>query len=217
MIHDPVLTTQGGVTLIGGGAVAGADLAQALARAPVLVAADGGADRALVLGHTPRAVIGDFDSISDAARTTLAGRLHPVAEQDSTDFEKCLQRIRADFLVAVGFAGGRLDHALAALSVMVRRPERVVMLTAEEVVFRAPARLALDLPTGTRVSLYPMGPVSGRSDGLRWPIDGLVLSPAGRVGTSNAALGPVRLAVTGPLLVMLPRACLDTAIGAICA
>jgi thiamine pyrophosphokinase len=39
----------------------------------------------------PEAVIGDFDSIRPAARTALPpDRLHPIAEQDTTDFDKAL-------------------------------------------------------------------------------------------------------------------------------
>ena len=64
-----------GVTLAGGGPFGAALLARALALAPVIVGADGGADRLLRLGAEPTAVIGDFDSISATARARLAGRL----------------------------------------------------------------------------------------------------------------------------------------------
>lgn len=212
----PLLATSGGVTLVGGGIADPDDLALALTHAPRLVAADSGADAVLATGRLPELVIGDLDSISAPARARLADRLHHVAEQDSTDFEKCLQRIVASHVVAVGFAGARLDHTLAALSVMARRPgQRILMLTEAEVVFRAPPRLSLDLPPGRLVSLFPMGPVAGRSTGLVWPIEGLDFAPAGRVGTSNAATGLVTLEVEGALLVMLPKADLPLALAAL--
>lgn len=213
----PVLTAAGGVTLVGGGAVTPADWAEALPLAPVVVAADSGADAALAAGQVPAAVIGDFDSISDAACAAIpAGRLHRIDEQDSTDFEKCLTRIAAPFIVAIGFAGPRLDHTLAALTVMARVPGPPVLLLAEaDVAFVAPPRLSLPLAAGTRVSLWPMGPVRGTGNGLRWPIEGIGFAPAGRVGTSNEATGPVTLALDGPMLVLLPRACLRTALGAL--
>ena len=211
----PLLVTPGGVTLVGGGVTDPGDLALALAHAPRLVAADSGADAVLAAGHLPEWVIGDLDSISAPARARLADRLHPVAEQDSTDFEKCLQRIVAAHVIAVGFAGVRLDHTLAALSVMARRPgQRILMLTEAEVVFRAPPRLALDLPPGQLVSLFPMGPVRGRSTGLVWPIEGLDFAPDARVGTSNASTGPVTLEIEGAMLVMLPKACLPLVLAA---
>lgn len=213
----PVVATPGGVTLIGGGLVTDADLDEAVALAPVVVAADSGADRALARGLEPVAVIGDFDSISAAARAAIpTARQHPIAEQDSTDFEKCLRRTRARFIIAAGFAGPRLDHTLAVLSAMARIPAPPVLLLADaDLAFLAPPRLALPLEPGTRVSLWPLGPVAGESTGLRWPIAGIDFAPTGLVGTSNEATGPVTLAVEGPLLVLLPRRLLRLALAAL--
>lgn len=206
-----------GVTVIGGGAVAPADLEQALAVAPLLVAADGGADRALSLGQPPDWVIGDMDSISAPARRLIpAERVLEISEQDSTDFAKCLGRIDAPLIMTVGFAGLRLDHTLAALTVMARpHGARVVMLAPEDVVMLCPPRLTLPLMPGTRVSLFPMGPARGTSQGLEWPIDGIDFAPGGRVGTSNRALGLVSLRMEGPMLIMLPRGCLGTVLTAL--
>ena len=213
----PIIRTAGGVTLIGGGDVAADDVAAAHAIAPMLMAADSGADAALALGLMPDAVVGDFDSIGGAARAAIpAERLHRIAEQDSTDFDKCLRNIDAGFVLALGFAGPRLDHALAVMSTLCRwSGPPCLVIGAADVVFAAPPRLALDLPAGTRVSLMPFGPVAGTSEGLRWPVDGVALSPVERVGTSNEATGPVRLALDGPCLVILPKAHLRAALAAI--
>lgn len=213
----PALRSAGGVTVIGGGAVSQADLAEALEAAPLLVAADGGADRALALGRMPDLVIGDLDSLTPEARRLIAAdRILHVAEQDSTDFAKCLQRIEAPFVIAVGFTGLRLDHTLAALTVMAgHRACPVLLLGSDDVVFLAPPVLRLPLGAGTRVSLYPMGPVRGSSAGLEWPIDGIEMAPGGRVGTSNRATGEVTLRSEGPLLVMLPRDSLGVALSAL--
>lgn len=213
----PLVISDRGVTVIGGGAVAPADLDLALGVAPGLVAADGGADRALALGHPPDWVIGDLDSISAAAlRLIPAERVHHVAEQDSTDFTKCLTRIAAPFVMAVGFSGRRLDHTLAALTTManVARPP-VILVAAEDLVFLAPPRVTLPLMPGTRVSLYPMGPARGTSTGLEWPIEGIEFTPGGRVGTSNLARGLVTLRIEGKMLVMLPRDTLATVMTAL--
>lgn len=196
-----------GVTLIGGGAVTAGDLAAALALAPRLVAADGGADAALALGAVPEAVIGDMDSLSDAGRQALGdARIHRIAEQNSTDFAKALRNIDAPFVIAVGFAGKRLDHMLAALNSMARHQgSPVVMLAHEDLVFRLPPSLDLPLAPGTRVSLFPLGPARGRSTGLEWPIDGIEFAPDARTGTSNRATGPVSLQIEGVMLALLPR------------
>ena len=108
-----MLASRQPVTLIGGGPVPRADLDAALRLAPVIAAADRGADIALGFGLMPGAVWGDLDSISEAARKAIPReRLHLVAEQESTDFEKCLARIQAPLVLAIGFSGGRQDHFL---------------------------------------------------------------------------------------------------------
>ena len=199
------------VTLVGGGDIAPTDLETALALAPFLVAADGGAGAILRAGHVPRAVIGDFDSLSTTDRAALPPEvLHPIAEQDSTDFDKALRNIAAPVVLAVGFLGGRLDHQLAGFSTLLRFPDRpCVMIGASELVFHAPPRLELTMDKGALVSLYPMQPVSGRSQGLHWPIDGLRLEPGGRIGTSNRSTGPIILEADTPgLLAVLPKPCL---------
>lgn len=196
-----------GVTLTGAAAFGARDLARALRLAPCLVAADGGADRLLRLGATPQAVIGDLDSLSAEARARLAGRLHEIPEQDSTDFDKALGRIRAPFILGLGFSGGRADHALAAISGLARHPlQRCFLVSAQDVSFLAPPALTLHLPQGSPLSLFPLGPVRGTSQGLRWPIAGLDFAPDGQIGTSNAVLeGPVRLTFTAAkMLVIVP-------------
>jgi thiamine pyrophosphokinase len=87
--------------------------------------------------------------------------------------------------------------------------QAVVLVGGDDLCFLCPPELALDLAPGTRVSLFPMGPVQGASEGLRWPIAGLAFSPDARIGTSNLALGPVRLAFDAPrMLLILPEALL---------
>lgn len=211
---EPIVHSTSGVTVAGGGALPGRVLAEALALAPIPVAADGGARKLLRHGVEPRAVIGDLDSLPPSLRARLGDRVHRVTEQDSTDFEKCLQRIAAPFVIGVGLTDRRIDHMLAAFNALTRQGGRpVVILSAREVVFLCPPDLCLDLPAGMRVSLWPLGEVEGESTGLRWPIDGLRLSGDGRVGTSNRATGAVRLRVSAArLLVILPRAGLGAAL-----
>jgi len=215
-MNQPIVESSRGVTLVAGGPLRRRDLALALARAPYLVAADGGADRALAAGLRPDAVIGDFDSISAEAQASLGtARLHRIAEQETTDFDKALRAIAAPFVLAVGTGGGRVDHALAVLNALVVRRDRVCLLLGpQDVVFHAPPRFDLRLRVGDRLSLFPLAPVSGESVGLRWPIAGLGFAPGGRIGTSNAVVAPVvSLRFDAPgMLVVLARARLDAAL-----
>jgi len=201
------------ITILGGSGVNRTELTRAMRLAPVLVAADGGADTALSAGLMPVAVIGDFDSISAQARATIpAERQHHIAEQDSTDFEKCLRAVEAPLILGLGFLGRRFDHALAALNTLARYPDqRCILIGDEDICFHCPPELSLDLPSGMRFSLFPMAPVQGESAGLRWPIRGLDFAPQGRIGTSNEVTGPVRLRMGGPgMTVLLPLEALET-------
>lgn len=196
------------VTLLGGGDATQEDLALALTLAPTCVAADSGAHLAVSAGIDLAAVIGDMDSISQAARTAIPpARLHHIAEQDSTDFDKALRNISAPVIVAVGFAGGRIDHELAALhTLLVRCDQSVVLLCKEDIVFLCPPVFALPMPAGTRVSLFPLVPVRGQSQGLAWPIDGIDFAPGRQSGTSNRATGDLRLGMdSAGMLCILPR------------
>ncbi|MCC5992437.1 MAG: thiamine diphosphokinase [Rhodobacteraceae bacterium] len=181
-----------GVTLVGGGQICADQLDRALALAPDLVAADGGANWLHDLGRPPDAIIGDIDSLRPELRKAQAGRIHRIPDQDSTDFDKCLNSIRAPHLLALGFSGARLDHTLASMSSLARfGSARVILLGASDICFLAPPHLTLPMRPDARLSLFPMARVSGRSRGLRWPIKGLDFAPDGIIGTSNRATGGV--------------------------
>lgn len=217
-MESGIVQSDRAVTLVGGGELRRARLRQALRLAPVLVAADGGANVAAAMGIVPDAVIGDLDSIRPDVRAGLpAGRVIAVAEQETTDFEKCLIRTEAPFRLAVGFTGARADHALAVCNALVRHPARLCLILSEtDVTFVVPPRLHLPLLPGTRVSLFPMGAVEAASSGLRWPVGGIAFAPDGAIGTSNEATGPVTLTTSAPrMLAILPRQCLRVAIAAL--
>lgn len=220
-IVAPLFTAEVPVTLIGAGAAPDEDIAAARAHAPRVVAADGGAGRALAAGLMPEAVFGDFDSLDTATRRALPeDRLHHVPEQETTDFDKALRHTLAPLVLGVGFLGARLDHLLAAQTVLARRADRrCLLIGGADLVFLCPPELSLDLDAGCRVSLYPLAEVRGRSEGLFWPIDGLTFAPGGVIGTSNRVTeGPVRLSMAAPaMLVILPREALGAAVTSLAA
>ena len=218
-MKSSIVQSTHGVTLAGGGPFSARDLSLALKRAPLPVAADGGADRLLQMGVIPQAVIGDMDSISPAARATIPdAHQHLVAEQVTTDFDKALRLIEAPLVLALGFAGARLDHGLAALSTLIARAEqRCVLIGPKDFAFAAPSRLEVELVPGDPLSLFPMARVTGTSEGLEWPIAGINFAPDGMIGTSNRVVARrVQLEFDQRgMLVILPRRRLDAAIRAL--
>jgi thiamine pyrophosphokinase len=218
-MKPPIVQSTQGITLAGGGPFSARDLSFCRARAPVSVAADGGADRLLRLGVMPEAVIGDFDSLSDLARQRIPlARQHPMAEQATTDFDKALRSVTAPFVLGLGFAGARMDHGLAAFNTLVRRADkRCILIGPRDLAFAAAPEVELTLTPGETLSLFPMAPMTGDSEGLEWPIGGISFAPDGMIGTSNRVVGRrVRLRFDGPgMLVILPRRRLDAAIRAL--
>ncbi|MDB2407588.1 thiamine diphosphokinase [Jannaschia sp.] len=191
-------------TIVGGAPVSTGVLNRALMLAPRLAAADGGADTVLAAGLRPARVVGDMDSLSPTARTAFTPVLNEIAEQDSTDFAKALRTSDAPWTVGVGFLGARLDHTLACLTELARSRARCVLLGEEDCVCILPPHLTLHLPVGSRVSLWPLGRACGRSTGLHWPVDGIEMAPASRVGTSNHSDAPdITLAFDGAPVALL--------------
>lgn len=204
--------------LVGGAQIAGEHVNILKMHAKIFVAADSGADHLLGYGITPSAVIGDFDSVSPAARETYAPYLVHVAEQDSTDLEKALHRITAPVILGAGFLGGRLDHSFASLSVLARyRDVPLILLSAENCCFRAPeGPWDIALPVGTDFAVLPMSETVVRSEGLQWDMDQIRLSPVGMVSSSNkTAASVVRLEIQGDALITLPLDHLPAAIGVV--
>lgn len=219
-MNQPIVQCPEGVTLVGGGPILPRDLARALRLAPCPVAADGGADRLLAAGVMPEAVIGDFDSISAAALAAIPqARLHRVADQDTTDFDKALRSVQAGFILALGFSGARADHGLAVMNSLVRQSGRPCLVLGEQDVSFAvpPGPVRLALRPGDPFSLFPFARVTGRSEGLEWPLDGHVFAPDGFIATSNRVSAPeVRLWLDAPgMVAILPRRRLRAAIGAV--
>lgn len=224
-MKPPIVQSRQGLTIAGGGPFSTAALKRALARGPDLVAADGGADRLLALGARPKAVIGDMDSISHAARASLGDTIHEIGEQATTDFDKVLRSVQGPFALALGFAGGRMDHGLAVLHGLVQHGVAegggwpVLVLGPKDLAFHAPPgrEIVLKMRPGDPLSLFPLDRVQGESQGLEWPIKGLQFSPTGQIGTSNRVTGrEVRLRIDGPgMLVIVPLARLDAALTAL--
>lgn len=212
-----IVRSSGPICLIGAGSVDSKDLAIVAKYGRRIVAVDGGANHALAAGLSPDAVIGDLDSLSEAARAEMpVDRVHAFDEQMTTDFDKALRSVDAPLIIGVGFMGPRLDHTLATFATMVRYPDKnVILVGVDEIACHLSGGLSFRPTVGVRLSLFPFLPVTGTSRGLEWPIDGLKFSPDEMIGTSNRVTGPVELAMDGPgMMLLMPRSDLDALIEA---
>ena len=157
----------------------------------LLIAADGGANRAREFGLSPDFIIGDFDSFEPGIDETA--RVIRDPDQETNDLEKALQlaiRQGCSEAVVFGATGKRTDHTLKNLSQLIRFENEFDSLRyrdsfCEIFLIRSPYRA--DFPISTSLSLFPLsGTVTGiRTRGLRYPLHGERLKNGVRDGTSN--------------------------------
>jgi thiamine pyrophosphokinase len=172
-------------------------LRQLLHRADLIVCADGGLRAARALGITPQVAVGDFDSASPSllawARKRGALLLAHPREKDETDTELAIQyalRAGATTIDLIGVLGGRLDHTLANIGLLValaRRRRRAHIIHGDTEVFLATPRASIPGRVGDRVSLIPLSArVTGVSThGLKYPLADSTLRMDATRGISN--------------------------------
>ena len=164
-----------------------------------IIGADGGAARALSWGLRPDLVIGDMDSLPEAARAVLVSEgcrfiEHPRAK-DETDLELALVhavREGAKEITVLGALGGRLDHSLAnillltlpslaGVSVRIAEGEQQALLA------RGGEVVDLEGARGDLVSLVPLGGDARgvTTRGLAWSLEEDTLRFGSSRGVSN--------------------------------
>jgi thiamine pyrophosphokinase len=170
---------------------------------PLVVAADGGALKAELLGLVPDVVVGDLDSLSPerVARLRAAGVeliAHPPDKDESDTQLALLEAIRrgARQLVLIGALGGlRLDHTLANL-LLLSLPELDgcdILLVDGAATLRVmggggqPVSLELHGSAGDLVSLLPLSDVveGVTTSGLVYALHGEPLRQGYSRGLSN--------------------------------
>jgi thiamine pyrophosphokinase len=180
------------LAIVGGGTVEPGLLLGLSARNVALVGADGGGNAIGAAGLVPEAILGDLDSLEDRAGWEKRTRVIHIPEQITTDFQKALYSTAAPVTLALGMTGKRLDHTLAALGALLEvAPHRKVILVDEtDVALAISGPFAFDAAPRERISVHPLVPVVfERTEGLFYPMNDLLLDPAGRLGTSNEGTG----------------------------
>ena len=199
----PIFYKSPSILLVGAGPTSSALIQAAAVHVATVVAADGGFQSAQAAGLDVALVVGDMDSQVGMPKSQAMVK---IDDQDTTDFEKCLQTCDADIFIGVGFLGGRLDHQLAAFSAILKEPRPVVLIDEHQLVFVVPTEFHLNLEAGVPLGFYPMLPVHVNLQGVQWPLNDIVMSPVKQIATSNKSNGErLTLKVDGPgLMAILP-------------
>ena len=193
------------------GVLGGKDMGDVLlsswaASATVLYAADSGAGRLIGLGYSP-VVVGDFDSFSPPEGSGL--RLVHLPDQGTTDCDKLLAlalQYGRDEITLACVEGDLPDHVVATLSSAAACDLHVRLAYRRGIgwIVKKGAAATVAAKPGQRVSLMPITECTGVVfAGVRWPLEGTVLAPAGAVSVSNQAVGAEVRAEVGEGAAML--------------
>jgi thiamine pyrophosphokinase len=189
-------------------------LGQLLEWNPFIVVLDNAIYRVLELGIKVDVWFGDFDQDHDFE--AIRARQHPLEiinapDPENTDLDKAIE-----FLIGRGFpaanivwaTGRRADHAITNMTNMVRYKTRIklVMFDDHSKIFPLSGSFEKWYPSGTPVSLIPVGKVDGiQTSGLKYNLRNESLIMGHRSGNSNEAEadGVVRITATeGDMLIM---------------
>jgi len=200
-----------GLLLIGGAGPGKDALALIAQGMDLIVAADSGLESALLAGLSPDLVVGDMDSLSDVSLLDRFPPSHVLTfprDKDETDTEiglRIMQERGCGDITLAGGGSGRMDHLLGIAALFERAAPPSRWLTDYEEMRLIEREAEFSGWQGCTVSIFPVGKRAARmrSEGLQWPLDGLVFR-RGFGGISNRATSArVRITVgVGRLLVI---------------
>ena len=204
--------------LAAGRVVATPALRRSAAAAELVVAADGGLRHARSLGVRPHLLVGDLDSVDEAAlrRWPDVQRVVHTPDKDALDLELALGEILARgarSVVVAGALGDRIDQSLAGIAIAERAHRDGCDVTldsgdARVLPLRPGETRHEPLPTGTVLSVIATLPGTRVSlTGARWTLDEHALEPGLGLGVSNVSAdhGPTLTLHAGGCLLVVPR------------
>ena len=181
--------------VLGGDRPDGALLERCMQESDLTIAADSGLSAFDALGLMPDLLVGDMESVDPAVLARYEGclpehRLNCI--KDDTDGVDALDLAiarGADEITLLGALGGRLDHAMANLMLLVRAHRRgasAQILDRSVCILRVDGETVLRGAKGDTVSFLPLGETSGVTlKGFFYPLRDATLKSDYPLGVSN--------------------------------
>ncbi|MFQ3307719.1 MAG: thiamine pyrophosphokinase [Candidatus Midichloriaceae bacterium] len=138
-------------------------------------------------------VIGDLDSLGSINKS-FVNQIIKINDQNTTDFEKCLNFIMKNKLsptLIFGIGGGEIDHAINNIFSMCNHS--LSDLSFLDINDRGKkfgkiitnSNLEIYLPMGSKISLIPYPSALVTTDNLKWNIENQLLSNLGFISARN--------------------------------
>ena len=179
--------------VIAGGAISAPAFYKPFVReTDLIVCADSGYLNCEAMGIRPHLVIGDFDSCDRlVVPLDIPVQQLPV-EKDETDLHACINHViaeGADEILLFGARGTRLDHSLAAVSLVymgLSQGVTIRLIDEHNELFMFSGSVEIPRKEGCKLSLLPVTPVTGiHAEGVYYPLNGQNMSWGNPYGVSN--------------------------------
>ncbi len=187
------------VIIFAGGTVQeGVAVERALVEGELVIAADSGAETALILGDVPAFVVGDFASLAPDSREELellcSRFVLASVEKDETDtelaIEVALQQGASQITLLGALGGERFEHSIANILLLAGYETISIQLVdgnSRSWLFRGPGDCLIEGKEGDLVSLFPLtgSAENVRTENLYYPLRGEQLLFGKPRGISN--------------------------------
>ena len=199
------LNFEGPVILVGDGPIH-KEMLLSLSNVPI-IAVDGGANVLARLGFGFEYLCGDLDSVDPSILEQIdPSKIIRLDDQNACDLEKTIAIINAPKIYGFGFLGGRMDHSIEALRLVSKNAEKSIeLIDKHDRAFVWPSGASKEMNIGQRVSLMAFGHCQVRTSvGLKYPINGLEISPEFMSLSNEACANEVSISYKGaPLLALI--------------
>lgn len=167
----------------------------------------------------PDAIVGDMDSLPESVRERYSDLIHAESEQETNDLSKALRHILSNFaevseIHILGFSGKREDHTLGNLSLLMEYARQYGLDGLSEksldavsdysTAFAIRDSCTLAVGEGRSISIFsPDNTLRISSEGLHWPLDGVVFDNWWKATLNRADYDTVKLSFSHPSVALV--------------
>lgn len=134
-----------------------------------IIAADGAANKLMLMGIKPEIVIGDLDSYDKKLNLPTV----MISDQNSTDFEKCLKyskKTSTNSALICGINGGNLDHILNNVAIALNNNCSFYSPPILGIIITENSSKEIYLDINTKISIIGIKSIIN-SEGLKWELN----------------------------------------------